>query len=205
MAEHVSEYLNAYLDGQLGGWRQERIEQHLAGCPDCQAELAALRRLSQALQEAAFTPDFPSAERFTAQVMLRLPRQPAQPALRKTSNLGWWLAPAAILLAWAFVQAVFLLSTGVWTAGQAGLLGETAAWLAPKADGTGMLTGALQWLGVMPGGFTQQMAFFSESIGWNLLVQVVLEGGLGLLYLGWLVIWWLRRQQSVAGLAPMVD
>ena len=199
------EHLNAYLDGELSGWRRERIEQHLAGCPDCQAELAALRRLSQALQEAAFTPDFTPAERFAAQVMLRLPRQPAQPTGRKTSDLGWWLAPAVILFAWAFVQAVFLLSTGVWTAGQAGLLGETAAWLAPKAAETGMLTGALQWLGVMPGGVTQQMASFSESIGWNMLLQVVLEGGLGLLYLGWLVIWWLRRQQPGAGLIPTVN
>lgn len=205
MDEHDHELLNAYLDGELSGWRRERIEQHLAGCPDCQAELAALRRLSQALQEAAFTPDLTPAERFAAQVMLRLPRQPAQPAGRRTAELSWWMAPAVILLAWAFVQAVFLLSTGVWTAGQAGLLGETAAWLAPKADGTGMFTGILQWLGVMPSGATLQMASLSESIGWNMLVKVVLEGGLGLLYLGWLVIWWLRRQQSVTGLAPMVD
>lgn len=205
MAEHVRENLDAYLDGELSGWRRERIEQHLAGCPDCQAELTALRRLSQALHEAAFTPDFTPAERFAAQVMLRLPRQPAQPAGRRTSNLGWWLAPAVILFAWAFVQAVFLLSTGVWTAGQAGLLGETAAWLAPKAEGTGMLTGALHWLGLMPGGVTQQLASFSESIGWNMLIQIVLKGGLGLVYLGWLVIWWLRRQQSATGLTPMVD
>jgi hypothetical protein len=151
------------------------------------------------VQQVPLPEALPSAERFTAQVMLRLPRQQTQPVQRSMPEMGWWLAPAALLVAWAFVQAVFWLSTGIWTAGEVGLLGETAAWLAPKAQGTGMLTGTLQWLGVMPGGSMQQIAGLSEGIGWNLLLQLVLEGGLALLYLGWLVTWWQRRQHVNAG------
>ena len=205
MSEHVQEWLNAYLDGELSGWRCERVEKHLADCTTCRAEMEALRRLSQAVQQVPLPQDFPSTERFAAQVMLRLPRQQAQPARRTTRELGWWLAPAALLVAWAFVQAVFWLSTGIWTAGEAGLLGDAVAWLAPEAQGGGMLTGVFQWIGVIPAGTMQQIAGFSESIGWNLLLQLVLEGGLALLYLGWLVTWWQRRQQQSAGLVPAVN
>ena len=203
MSEHVNEWLNAYLDGELGGWRLERVEDHLAGCPDCRAELETLRLLSQLVQQVPLPQALPSAERFTAQVMLRLPRQPARRTQGRLPELGWWLVPAVLLGGWAFVQAVFWLSTGIWTAGEIGLLGETAAWLAPQAQGTGMLTGTLQWLGVMPGGSMQQIAGLSEGMGWNLLLRLVLEGGLGFLYLGWLLTWWQRRQLHNPGLAPV--
>ena len=181
MAEHVLEWLNAYLDHELNSRRQEQVEKHLVDCPACQAELAALRRLSQAVQESATTPELPPAERFTAQVMLRLPRQQIKPPRNTARELSWWLAPAAILVAWAFIQAVFLLSTGVWTAGQAGLLGETAAWLAPETQAAGTVVGFLYQLGMAPGETVRQIATISESIGWNTLVQLVLEAGLGLL------------------------
>ena len=199
MSDHVQEWLNAYLDGELVGWRLERIENHLAGCSECRTELEALRRLSHMVQQVPLPGSLPSAERFAAQVMLRLPRRQARTNQGSMPQMGWYLAPAALLVAWAFLQAVSWLSTGIWTAGEIGLLGDTAAWLTPEAQGTGMLTGALQWLGVMPGGTMQQIAGMSEGLGWNLLLQLVLEGGLALLYLGWLVTWWQRRQHVNAG------
>jgi predicted anti-sigma-YlaC factor YlaD len=199
MSDHVQEWLNAYLDGELAGWRLERVENHLAGCSECRTELEALRRLSHMVQQVPLPGSLPSAERFAAQVMLRLPRRQARTNQGSMPQMGWYLAPAALLVAWAFLQAVSWLSTGIWTAGEIGLLGDTAAWLAPEAQGTGMLTGALQWLGVMPGGTMQQIAGMSEGLGWNLLLQLVLEGGLALLYLGWLVTWWQRRQHVNAG------
>ena len=199
MSDHVQEWLNAYLDGELVGWRLERVENHLAGCSECRTELEALRLLSHMVQQVPLPGSLPSAERFAAQVMLRLPRRQARTNQGSMPQMGWYLAPAALLVAWAFLQAVSWLSTGIWTAGEIGLLGDTAAWLAPEAQGTGMLTGALQWLGVMPGGTMQQIAGMSEGLGWNLLLQLVLEGGLALLYLGWLVTWWQRRQHVNAG------
>jgi predicted anti-sigma-YlaC factor YlaD len=205
MAEHLHEWLNAYLDGELSGWRRERVEKHLADCPACRAELDALHRLSQVVQQVPLPQELPSAERFAAQVMLRLPRKQTQPVQRSMREMGWWMVPATLLVAWAFVQAVFWLNTGIWTAGQAGFLGEAVAWLAPKAQAGGILTGAFQWLGLMPGDSMQQIAGFSESIGWNLLTQSALKGGLALLYLGWLTVWWLHRQQSGTGLTPAIN
>lgn len=202
MAEHLHEWLNAYLDGELSAWRRERVEKHLAECTACRAELDALRHLSQVIQQVPLPQELPSAERFTAQLMLRLPRRPTQPARRPTGDAGWWLAPAGLVLLWAFIQAVFWLSTGLSTAGLAGLLGRQAAWLAPASQEAGIVTSALHWLGVMPDGGMQQIAGFSESIGWNLVTQLLLQGGLALLGLGWLVTWWLRNQQMRTGLTP---
>ncbi len=205
MAEHLHEWLNAYLDGELCGLRQERMEKHLADCRACRAELDALRRLSETIQQVPMPQEFPSAERFTAQVMLRLPRQQAGSAQRSARQVGWWLVPATLLVVWAFVQAVFWLSTGISTAGLAGLLGQNAAWLMPNPQGTGLLTSAFQWFGVMPGGTTQQIASFGESLGWNLLTQLLLDGGVALLYLGWLAVWWLHNQQPGTGLTPVTN
>jgi len=205
MAEHLHEWLNAYMDGELSGLRQEWVEKHLAGCTACRAELDALRHLSQVIQQAPLPQEFPSAERFTAQVMLRLPRQQAGSAQRSVRQVGWWLVPTTLLVVWAFVQAVFWLSTGISTAGLAGLLGQNTTWLMPNPQGTGLLTSTFQWLGVMPGGTTQQIASFGESLGWNLLTQLLLDGGIALLYLGWLAVWWLYHQQPGTGLTPVTN
>lgn len=39
-----------FLDGELAAGEAESYQRHLAGCPDCRAELRTLRRLSQLLQ-----------------------------------------------------------------------------------------------------------------------------------------------------------
>lgn len=205
MPEHMQEWLNAYLDDELNERQHASVEQHLAVCQACRAELEALRLLSQEVQRVPLPQELPTAERFAAQLMLRLPRHPAQPARNAEHKLSWWLVPATLLAAWAFVQAVFWLNSGVWAVGQAGLLGEAAAWLAPAPHSTGAVTGFFQWLGVLPAGNAQQAAAISESIGWGMLLQLVLEGGLAVLYLAWLVTWWQRRQGPPAGLVPVTN
>jgi anti-sigma factor RsiW len=47
-----SEEIAAYLDGELDAAAQARLEQHLAGCPRCAAELEAERRLLRELDTA---------------------------------------------------------------------------------------------------------------------------------------------------------
>lgn len=205
MAEHLHEWLNAYLDGELSAWRRERVEKHLADCPACRAELEALRHLSQVIQQVPLPQEFPSAERFTAQLMLRLPRRPIQPAQRSSWETSWWLVPASLLILWAFTQAVFWLSTGLSTAGLTGLLGQQAAWLTPASQEAGIVTSALHWLGVIPGGSLQQIVGFSESFGWGLLTQLLIQGGLALLCLGWLVVWWHRNQQVHSGITQLIN
>ena len=52
MIEHVSEWLNAFLDGELNGLRLRQVQDHLVSCAACRAELEELQRLSQMLKEA---------------------------------------------------------------------------------------------------------------------------------------------------------
>lgn len=43
----ISRQLGAYLDGELGADECQRIEQHLASCPMCAAEVGHLQRISR--------------------------------------------------------------------------------------------------------------------------------------------------------------
>jgi hypothetical protein len=47
--EHIEELLSAFLEGELNPAEKERVEAHLAGCPDCASLLGDLRRTQQAL------------------------------------------------------------------------------------------------------------------------------------------------------------
>ena len=51
MSDHVIEWLNAYLDGELKGRRLYHVEEHLAYCEACRTELDSLQDLSALLQE----------------------------------------------------------------------------------------------------------------------------------------------------------
>ena len=51
MSNHVIEWLSAYLDGELKGKQLHQVEEHLAECEACQAELDSLQGLSSLLQE----------------------------------------------------------------------------------------------------------------------------------------------------------
>ena len=47
MSNHVTEWLNAYFDGELTGNRLHQVEDHLAECEACQAELESLQGFSE--------------------------------------------------------------------------------------------------------------------------------------------------------------
>ena len=192
MSEHITQWLSAYLDGELHGERLRQVEAHLEGCPDCQAGLQSLRGLSDLLKAAPAPVGLTPAERFTSQVLLRLPPRPAPPLRRTVLEAGWWLAPAGILAAWVFVRVVFWLSGWVWAVNQFGLLGEASAWLAP-ASNAGWLTAALSQTGFLSASSGLQWAKLGETIGWSSLSQISWQVSMALLYLGWLAAWWTKR------------
>ena len=47
--ERIEELLSAFLEGRLGQAERERVESHLAGCPDCADLLSVLGRARKAL------------------------------------------------------------------------------------------------------------------------------------------------------------
>jgi anti-sigma factor RsiW len=70
----VQEYLSAWMDGEVPEGLRQRVADHVAGCPACQAELKALERLDGALAEL----EVPVPRGLAAKVSRRLPH-PASP------------------------------------------------------------------------------------------------------------------------------
>ncbi|WP_051731598.1 anti-sigma factor family protein [Kitasatospora phosalacinea] len=50
--EHLGDRLSGYLDGELGHDDRERVQAHLATCPDCLAEAEQARSVKRALSQA---------------------------------------------------------------------------------------------------------------------------------------------------------
>jgi anti-sigma factor RsiW len=194
MAEHIQEYLGAYLDGELHGWRLQQVEKHLAECQACDAELAELRSLSASLQATPMEGNFTPAERFAAQVLLQLPRQQKRPLGIQPAKIGWWLAPAAILSAWVFTQTVVIVSWLVWAGGQTGLFGTSHAWLA-GAPLESLWVGTA--LSLFNGSLAGSQPTLSLAVNWgqSFLIYSIWLAVLAALLWTWLAVWWFRRQQ----------
>ena len=196
MTEHASEWLNAYLDGELGGLRQRQVEQHLERCAACRAELEALRGLSALLRETPPAAEFTPTGRFVTNLMLSLPRHPDASQPRKAASLGWWLAPAGLLGAWFFLRTVLTL-TGVFTAADAtGLLKQANAWFTggqPQAAWFVAITSLFG--GQMSTAQQSTLSLFNQVsvFGGDLFSGFLWQAAIVLLYWVWLAAWWFRH------------
>lgn len=194
MSDHVLDLLGAYLDGELREGLLSRVEAHLDECPSCLEEYRALKALSGELRGAPI-PEFPAPDRFAAQVVLCLPREQEMPARRRALELGLWLAPIALMLAWVFLNTTWFVSALVVRAGDFGLLRSAFTMLAPVPvgaygyaallDGLGLLDlGAMPWLAPL-----ESLARTAVSnLSWKLAIT--------LLYLSWMAILWARRMRQ---------
>ncbi len=66
----IQEYLSAWMDGEVPEGLGQQVEEHVAGCPACRAELACLSRLDAALAGL----EAPVPRDLGAKVRRRLPR-----------------------------------------------------------------------------------------------------------------------------------
>jgi predicted anti-sigma-YlaC factor YlaD len=204
MTEHVTTWLGAYHDGELGGRRLRQVEAHLAHCAKCCAELESLRALAALLQESPAAENLTSPERFVAQVGLRLPRRPERPAWQRVLETGWRLVPLGLLGTWAFVQTVFVVAGVVLVALRMGLGGDVAAGLLPAAQ-QGLWPSAIFSLSGASLNDVDRMMLRLLShggpLGWGIMLNLIALVVIGLLYWSWLVSWWARRQHRQLSLA----
>lgn len=194
MSEHPLEYLGAYLDGELSGGQLRKLETHLKECRACQEEVRSLQTLSSMLHSAPL-PDFPAAERIAGEVALRLPRIPAKPASRRAMELGWWLAPVGLILAWVFFSTTILVRDALATAHGLGLLSSAFEWLAAGSAAEAYWSGTLGQFGLLAGD-SLQWAEATEAFTRMALPQITLQVSIALLYLSWLAIWWARHTRQ---------
>ena len=196
MSDHILELLGAYIDGELHGGQLRKVEAHLDECQLCLEEYETLRALSATLRSAP-APDFPSPERFAADVALRLPRTPVKPLRHKALEIGWWLVPVGLIATWIFISTTILISNVVTTASELGVLNSASAWLMAGSSGAnysafigqfGFLEqGSLEW-------FTASESF-TRSFIWSIFWQL----SIAMLYLSWFAIWWARHTRQGLG------
>jgi anti-sigma factor RsiW len=131
---HPDGRLADYYDHELPAWRWRQIESHIADCPACQEELARLRLLSRALTTYRVPDTMASAERFRAQVMLRLPRPDG--SARRRESWVWWAVPLSLACVLVVLVALAALpSVTIWAASMAGWMGLEGPLAALQARG----------------------------------------------------------------------
>lgn len=194
MSEHVTEWLNAYHDGELKGRRLQRVQEHLAECDACRAELESLQGLSALLQEAPEA-EFASHERFVSQVNLRLPERRPMPTRGRLIEAGWWMIPVGLLMAWIFVSTAVLVSDAVTAAHNLGLLDTSGALLAADPSDSAVWTSRLGQFGLLEGE-SLRWAETAESFTRNVLPQFIWQVAIAILYLTWIAIWWARQRRG---------
>jgi len=201
MSEHVTSWLGAYNDGELSGLRLRQVEAHLACCETCRAELEQLRALSTLLQESPAAENLTSADLFAAQVGLRLPRRPDQPAWKRALVTGWRLTPVGLFGAWAFVQAVFIVASLLLIALRVGLGGDAATTWLTASRPAAWQTAISGLLGAELSQVSQTTLRLLRTVGWGIALNLVPLIAVGLLYWAWLASWWASRRQHNGKLA----
>jgi anti-sigma factor RsiW len=105
MAKHPETDLVPYLRGELPPAERERVERHLAECPDCRQDTELLRELIEHVARSIGQPPDVNWARYRAELRQKLEARRARPA--------WWWRPAPMALS-AGVAGVLLL-VAVWT------------------------------------------------------------------------------------------
>ena len=191
MPNHITEWLNAYLDGELHGSRLHTLEAHLAECEACKAELQSLQDLSGLLHKVPM-PEFTSPERFATQVNLLLPQRPVTASRSRLFEMGWWMIPFALLAAWAFITTASIVSNMVSAANNFGLVDVANTLLVSGSSDTVNWTSTLGQFGLLDSNSLQWFEI-TESYSRNVIPQFVWQVSIALLYLTWIAIWWARQ------------
>ena len=189
MNGHVDQWIDAYLDGQLPAVRHKQVTQHLAECGHCRMILEQRRSLSTLLQEAPPAAGVKPAEQFVSEVNLKIRTRRAPVIQRVSFPLAWQLAPVGLLIAWAFIQTVSILSSLLgFIPGAEALLQREVSSL-PATSG---IIGSLGRLGL------DALSLFGpiSLLDWSWLTSLVLLLMIAVLYLGWLATWWAHSREQ---------
>ena len=197
MSNHVTEWLNAYLDGELADSRFYQVQSHLAECDACLAELDSLENLSDLLQTVPM-PEFTSPERFATQVNLRLPHKKTTVANNKILEVGWWMIPVGLLAIWFLLNTSIFVYDVLLAANNVGLLPNAPSWMSFVTSNAADWSFALGRIGLLRGD-SLTLATFTETLTRISIPQITLQGSIAILYLSWIAIWWARHAHQVNG------
>lgn len=187
MNDHVETWLDPYLDGELNRLQQGRVDKHLAQCPECRKLLAQRRALTNLLQEMAPASELKPVDQFVNEVNLRLVRRSRAAQRQISLSLGWQFIPVVLLLAWAFVLTLSIMSNLLL------IIPEAEQIVQQSGSSIISISRLSTLLGSYPLDLTlgalKQIGIF-RALDWNLITSLIALASIGLLYLGWLAGWW---------------
>ena len=99
--------LHALIDGELDAGHAREVEDHIAGCPACAAQLAAYREMSKTIAGAGLRYTAPAALRQRIEAALPLPQIQAMPSRRAVLR-GFAMGSAVSAIAASGIVAVVL-------------------------------------------------------------------------------------------------
>jgi anti-sigma factor (TIGR02949 family) len=108
--EEIRPRLDAYVDGETAEPERLLLREHLAECPDCGPEAAALERLRDGIRQTA--PVYRAPEALRSRIRVALRGEAAASARATRLAPGWLAYAASILLAVAVGSGGTLLITG---------------------------------------------------------------------------------------------
>lgn len=199
MPEHVHKWLGAYLDNELRGKRLQEVQTHLDECDVCFQEYHELRKLSQLLHESteiSFTP----ADRFAANLILRLPRKKNLRAPRVNWLSAWSFVPAALLMIWVFSQVWILFNTTITLLDVSGMMDSINNWLPAGFSHSILFNAVMRTLGEQIAENAQNLLAAVDQtylIGRSFLIPLLWQMVIGSLYCSWLVIWLIYHPHTV--------
>ena len=197
MSNHMSEWLNTYFDGELTGKLLHQVEDHLAECETCQAELDSLQGLSELLHDVP-APEFTPADRFAAQVNLRIPHKQVVISRKQVMEAGWWMIPVGLLASWIFISTAFALGDVLLAAGNLGLLSGVSEWLGSVPSNHVYLSTTIGQMGLLSG-TGLNWAEATETFTRVSLPEIIIQISIALLYVSWIAIWWARHTRQQHG------
>jgi len=108
--DEIRPRFEAYIDGEITEPERTQLRDHLANCPECGPETAALQRLRDGIRRSA--PTFHAPEALRSQIRLALRHEAATTTRAARLAPGWLASAASILLAVALGSGGTLLITG---------------------------------------------------------------------------------------------
>ncbi len=198
--DHITEFIGAYLDGELRASQVASIEKHMETCELCRQELAELTALSHMLRDTAPVRTLKAEDQFVAEVGLLLPRKAEVSALERTLTTGWKAIPVGLAATWIFVQTSLIVMTCVYiislVAPGTGAIDLILTSPAPSAwaNSLGWVTQPflIQILEVL-----LQSLRLDGQIYWQILSVLIVPLVLGVLFVCWLASWWVVRERSM--------
>ena len=125
--EEALEQMSQALDGPLTGEERGELEAHLAGCPACRTDWAALRELHQAMGELEETP---APEGFADLVMERVREESAPAKVVPLWRRPQWRAAAGLAACAVICVGLYYGAdrSGAGTAGSLAAVPDPAQW-----------------------------------------------------------------------------